>query len=62
MNMLDKLKNHVGLLLIISGVLLLALTRIDTLSSSNTLLLTGLLCNVVGIVLHIKSIKHESQY
>ena len=62
MNMLHKLKNHVGLLLIISGVLLLALTRIDTLSSSNTLLLTGLLCNVVGIVLHIKSIKHESQY
>ena len=62
MNMLHKLKNHVGLLLIISGVLLLALTRIATLSSSNTLLLTGLLCNVAGIVLHIKSIKHESQY
>lgn len=59
---MDRIKQYAGLLLIIIGVLALALTRIDALSGSNTLLLTGLLLIVTGIVTHIWSIKHESKY
>ena len=38
------------------------LTRINALSSHNSLLLTGLLLIVAGILLHIRNIKHESKY
>ena len=51
-----------GIFLIILGTLLLLLTRFHSLSSHNWLLLTGLFCIVAGIVVHIRSIKHESRY
>jgi uncharacterized membrane protein HdeD (DUF308 family) len=51
-----------GLIMIVLGALVLALTRIASLSGSNTLLVTGLLLIVAGIGLHIHSIKRESKY
>ena len=59
---MDKVKYYAGLFLIILGVLVLVLTRIASLSGNNILLLTGLLLIVAGIIVHIRSIKHESRY
>jgi hypothetical protein len=38
------------------------MTRISALSTHNSLLVGGLLCIISGIVLHIRIIKHESNY
>ena len=59
---MKKKATNWGLYLIIIGTLLLVLTRISILSTYNWLLVTGLLCIIIGIVLHIRSIKHESGY
>ena len=59
---MKKKATNLGLYLIIIGTLLLVLTRISILSTYNWLLVTGLLSIIVGIVLHIRSIKHESGY
>ena len=59
---MKKKATNWGLNLIIIGTLLLVLTRISILSTYNWLLVTGLLSIIVGIVLHIRSIKHESGY
>ena len=55
-------RRYAGLALMVSGTLALCFTSIHALAGSNTLLATGLLLIVVGIWLHIRSIKHESQY
>ena len=59
---MKKKATNWGLYLIIIGTLVLVLTRISILSTHNWLLVTGLLSIIVGIVLHIRSIKHESGY
>ena len=59
---MNKLIPFIGIFLIIIGALMLILTRINALSSHNSLLLSGLLCIIAGIVLHIRSIKHETNY
>ena len=59
---MEKIKEHAGVALIVIGTLTLAATRLPSLSSSNTLLLAGLLCIVGGTLLHIHTIKHESNY
>ena len=59
---MKKKATNWGIYLIIIGTLLLILTRISILSTYNWLLVTGLLSIIVGIVLHIRSIKHESGY
>lgn len=51
-----------GLFLIIIGTLALVLTRLEQLSNLNTLLLAGLLFIILGIVLHIRSIKQQDNY
>ena len=61
-NINEKLRHYAGLLMIILGTLLLALTRWQALAHSNTLLMAGLLCIVAGIAAHVWSIKHESRY
>ena len=53
---------YLGIALIVVGALTLVVTRIDSLSNHNWLLLTGLLLIVAGIVLHIRGIKRESNY
>lgn len=57
---MKKLPPYLGLFLIIIGTLVLISTRFAPFSSSNSILLSGLLLIVTGIVLHIRSIKHES--
>ena len=57
---MKKLTPYSGLFLIIIGTLVLIATRFSPFSSSNRMLLSGLLLIVAGIVLHIRSIKHES--
>ena len=59
---MKKLTTYIGVLLIILGTLTLALTRLNSLSNSNWLLLLGLLFIVLGIVMQIRKIKHESNY
>ena len=67
------LKQYAGLILILLGTMTLAATRIATLDSNfayhthtfmceNWMLLTGLLLIMAGIVVHTRSIKHESRY
>ena len=59
---MKKMPPNIGLFLIITGTIVLIATRFSTLSTHNSLLLTGLLCIIAGIWLHIRSIKHESNY
>ena len=59
---MKKITQYAGVIVIVLGALTLAVTRIPSLVSSNALLLTGLLLIVAGIVLHIRSIKHDSLY
>ncbi len=55
-------KHYLGIFLIIIGTIALVTTRFSLFSSSNWMLLSGLLLIVAGIVLHIRTIKHESNY
>ena len=55
-------KHYLGIFLIVIGTIALVTTRFSLFSSSNWMLLSGLLLIVAGIVLHIRTIKHESNY
>ena len=59
---MKKIGQYLGIILIIIGTLVLVATRIPSLTSSNAMLLSGLLLIVAGIVVHIYSIKHEGRY
>jgi uncharacterized membrane protein HdeD (DUF308 family) len=59
---MKKFAPFLGLFLIIIGTLALVLTRLEQLSNLNTLLLAGLLFIILGIVLHIRSIKQQDNY
>ena len=59
---MKKIGQYLGIILIIIGTLVLMATRIPSLTSSNAMLLSGLLLIVAGIILHIRSIKHQSNY
>ena len=59
---MKKIGHYLGIILIIIGTLVLVATRIPSLTSSNAMLLSGLLLIVAGIILHIRSIKHQSNY
>jgi len=54
---MKKYASYTGLFMIIIGTLLLTATKICQWDTHNWLLLSGLLCIVSGIVLHIRSIK-----
>ena len=57
---MKKIGQYLGIILIIIGTLVLVATRIPSLTSSNAMLLSGLLLIVAGIILHIRSIKRGS--
>ncbi len=57
---MKKIGRYLGIILIIIGTLVLVATRIPSLTGSNTMLLSGLLLIVAGIILHVRSIKHQS--
>ena len=59
---MKKKPRYSGIFLIIIGTLALVLTRLEQLSNLNTLLLAGLLFIILGIVLHIRSIKQQDNY
>ena len=59
---MKKLPHFLGLFLIIIGTMVLIATRFSTLSTHNSLLVAGLLFIIAGIILHIRSIKHESYH
>ena len=59
---MKKIGHYLGIILIIIGTLVLVATRIPSLTSSNTMLLSGLLLIVAGIILHIRHIKHQSNF
>ena len=59
---MKKIGQYLGIILIIIGTLVLVATHIPSLTSSNAMLLSGLLLIVAGIILHIRSIKHQSNY
>ena len=59
---MKKFAPFLGLFLIIIGTLALILSRLEQLSNLNTLLLAGLLFIILGIVLHIRSIKQQDNY
>ena len=59
---MKKLTPYIGLFLIIIGTLVLIVTRFSSLSSHNSLLVTGLLCIIAGIWFHIRCIKRESKF
>ena len=59
---MKKYTQNIGVYLIILGTFTLLLTRISTFSAHNWMLLTGLLFIVLGILLHIRSIKKDSRY
>ena len=59
---MKKYTPFTGIFLIILGTTALIATRFSMFSNSNAVLLFGLLLIVAGIILHIRSIKHESNY
>ena len=59
---MKKFGRYLGIILIILGTLVLVATRIPSLTGSNTMLLSGLLLIVAGIILHVRSIKHQSNF
>jgi cytochrome c biogenesis protein CcdA len=59
---MKRTAKHIGITFIIIGALTLTATRLTALNGNNALLLTGLLLIILGIVLHIRSIKRESGY
>jgi len=56
------LRQYGGLALVIAGALLLIVSKIVGWTSSNLVLLTGLVLIILGIILHVKSIKSAEKY
>lgn len=59
---MKKYIKNIGILLILLGVIIFAVTFIAGLSDVNALLFTGLLCVIAGAALHIIYIKKQSEY
>ena len=60
--MMMGLKSYLGVALVIIGALLLMVGYIAGWTSSNLVLLTGLIIIVLGAVLHIKQQKKSEKY
>ncbi len=59
---MKKLISYSGIILIITGTLVLLATRFHVLASHNSILITGLFLIVAGTIAHIWNIKQESKY
>ena len=59
---MKKFLPFTGLFLIIRGTIVLLTTRLGHLATHNSLLIAGLLLITLGILLHIRFIKHQSRY
>jgi len=56
------IKPYIGVALIVIGALLLAVSYVVGWTSSNLVLLTGLIIIILGSFLHIKRIKSSEKY
>ena len=59
---MKSLKAYLGVALVIIGAILLMVGYIAGWTSSNLVLLTGLIIIVLGAVLHIKQLKKSEKY
>ena len=60
--MMSGIRSYIGVALILVGALLLIVGYIAGWTSSNLVLLTGLIIIVLGAVLHIKQQKKSEKY
>ena len=60
--MMSGMRSYIGVALILVGALLLIVGYIAGWTSSNLVLLTGLIIIVLGAVLHIKQQKKSEKY
>ena len=56
------MKQYIGIALVVAGALLLIVSYIAGWTSSNIVLLTGLIIIILGVVWHVKYIKSEENY
>ena len=60
--MRNKLRNLMGVALVLAGALLLIVAYLAGWTGHNLVLLTGLLIIIIGIFLHVKLIKSGEKY
>ena len=56
------MKQYIGIALVVAGALLLIVSYIAGWTSSNIVLLTGLIIIILGVVWHVKRIKSAEKY
>ena len=56
------MKQYIGIALVVAGALLLIVSYIAGWTSSNIVLLTGLIIIILGVVWYVKYIKSEENY
>ena len=56
------MKQYIGIALVVAGALLLIVSYIAGWTSSNLVLLTGLILIILGVVWHVKRIKSAEKY
>ncbi len=56
------MKQYIGIALVVAGALLLIVSYIAGWTSSNIVLLTGLILIILGVVWHVKRIKSAEKY
>ena len=56
------MKQYIGIALVVAGALLLIVSYIAGWTSSNLVLLTGLILIILGVVWHVKRIKSTEKY
>ena len=56
------MKQYIGIALVVAGALLLIVSYIAGWTSSNIVLLTGLIIIILGVVWHVKYIKFAEKY
>ena len=56
------MKQYIGIALVVAGALLLIVSYIAGWTSSNIVLLTGLIIIILGIVWHVKYLKSAEKY
>ena len=56
------MKQYIGIALVVAGALLLIVSYIAGWTSSNIVLLTGLIIIILGIVWHVKCLKSAEKY
>ena len=58
----EKYTSAIGVALVVAGALLLMVGKIAGWTSSNLMLLTGLIIIIIGIILHVKLSKSGEKY